>query len=146
VAEGLTKRFGSFTAVDNVSFSVREGEFFGLWGPNGAGKTTIIRMLTGVLKPDAGRVPSNVMMLSSLVRFPLIFISGIFIPLADLPPAAQAVSFFSPLTYLADGLNSAMGQQPVIPLAVDIAVLAGFTIVFLLAANFILKRMALKGL
>jgi ABC-2 type transport system permease protein len=99
-----------------------------------------------LLSAPAGRVPSNVMMLSSLVRFPLIFISGIFIPLADLPQAARAVSFFSPLTYLADGLNSAMGQQPVIPIAIDIAVLAGFTIAFLLAANFILKRMALKGL
>jgi ABC-2 type transport system ATP-binding protein len=56
VVEGLTKRFGSFTAVDNASFSVREGEFFGLLGPNGAGKTTIIRMLTSVLRPDSGRV------------------------------------------------------------------------------------------
>jgi ABC-2 type transport system ATP-binding protein len=56
LVEGLTKRFGNFIAVDNVSFSVREGEFFGLLGPNGAGKTTIIRMLTGVLEPDAGRV------------------------------------------------------------------------------------------
>jgi ABC-2 type transport system ATP-binding protein len=55
VAEGLSKKFGNFTAVDNISFSVREGEFFGLLGPNGAGKTTTIRLLTGVLKPDAGR-------------------------------------------------------------------------------------------
>jgi ABC-2 type transport system ATP-binding protein len=56
VAEGLTKKFGNFLAVDNVSFSVKEGEFFGLLGPNGAGKTTTIRMLTGVLKPEAGRI------------------------------------------------------------------------------------------
>lgn len=56
VAEGLTKKFGNFVAVDNVSFSVQQGEFFGLLGPNGAGKTTTIRMLTGVLKPDAGRI------------------------------------------------------------------------------------------
>jgi ABC-2 type transport system ATP-binding protein len=56
VAEGLTKKFGNFLAVDNVSFSVQQGEFFGLLGPNGAGKTTTIRMLTGVLKPDAGRI------------------------------------------------------------------------------------------
>jgi ABC-2 type transport system ATP-binding protein len=56
VAEGLTKRFGNFVAVDNTSFSVKKGEFFGLLGPNGAGKTTTIRMLTGVLKPESGRV------------------------------------------------------------------------------------------
>ncbi len=56
VAEGLTKKFGDFVAVDNISFSVQKGEFFGLLGPNGAGKTTTIRMLTGVLKPESGRI------------------------------------------------------------------------------------------
>ncbi|HNU35574.1 MAG TPA: ABC transporter ATP-binding protein, partial [Methanomassiliicoccales archaeon] len=56
VADGLTKRFGEFVAVDNVSFEVPERQFFGLLGPNGAGKTTTIRMLTGVLRPEMGRV------------------------------------------------------------------------------------------
>lgn len=56
VADGLTKRFGEFVAVDNVSFEVPERQFFGLLGPNGAGKTTTIRMLTGVLRPEVGRV------------------------------------------------------------------------------------------
>jgi ABC-2 type transport system ATP-binding protein len=56
VAEGLTKKFGNFVAVDDISFSVRTGEFFGILGPNGAGKTTTIRMLTGVLKPEKGRI------------------------------------------------------------------------------------------
>ena len=51
----LTKRFGKFTAVDGVSFSLRRGEIFGFLGPNGAGKTTTIRMLLGLLKPTAGR-------------------------------------------------------------------------------------------
>lgn len=50
----LTKRFGEFTAVDRVSFSVETGELFGLLGPNGAGKTTIINMLTTLLLPTAG--------------------------------------------------------------------------------------------
>jgi len=50
----LTRRFGSFTAVDRVSFSVRRGEVFGFLGPNGAGKTTTIRMLTGLLRPTSG--------------------------------------------------------------------------------------------
>jgi ABC-2 type transport system ATP-binding protein len=50
----ITKRYGTITAVDNVSFDVMEGEFFGFLGPNGAGKTTLIRMLTTLLKPTEG--------------------------------------------------------------------------------------------
>ncbi len=53
--QDLTKRFGSFTAVDYISFSVREGEIFGFLGPNGAGKSTTIRMLCGILRPTAGK-------------------------------------------------------------------------------------------
>jgi ABC-2 type transport system ATP-binding protein len=53
---GLTKRFGSITAVNNISFSVAKGEIFGFLGPNGAGKTTTIRMLTGLLTPDSGEI------------------------------------------------------------------------------------------
>ncbi len=52
----LTKKFGSFTAVDDVSFELKEGEILGLLGPNGAGKTTTIQMLLGVLTPTAGEV------------------------------------------------------------------------------------------
>jgi len=54
VVESLTKRFGGFTAVDNVSFSVGVGEVFGWLGPNGAGKTTTIRILLGLLTPTSG--------------------------------------------------------------------------------------------
>src|SRR5437762_14280374 len=50
----ITKRFGDFTAVDGISFSVEEGEIFGLLGPNGAGKSTLIRMLTTLLPSTAG--------------------------------------------------------------------------------------------
>jgi ABC-2 type transport system ATP-binding protein len=50
----LTKRFGEFTATDQVSFEVRKGEIFGLLGPNGAGKSTTFKMLCGLLKPTAG--------------------------------------------------------------------------------------------
>ena len=52
--EGLTKRFGSFTAVDHVSFSVQPGAIFGFLGPNGSGKSTVIRMLCGILAPSEG--------------------------------------------------------------------------------------------
>ena len=55
IADGLTKVFGSFTAVDHVSFAIRRGEIFGFLGPNGAGKSTTIRMLCGLLMPTAGQ-------------------------------------------------------------------------------------------
>lgn len=54
-AEGLTKRFGRFTAVDHISFHVRQGEIFGFLGANGAGKTTAMRMLTGLSRPTGGK-------------------------------------------------------------------------------------------
>jgi ABC-2 type transport system ATP-binding protein len=53
--EGLTKRFGDFTAVENLSLEVRHGTVVSLLGPNGAGKTTTVRMLATLLRPDAGR-------------------------------------------------------------------------------------------
>jgi ABC-2 type transport system ATP-binding protein len=53
---GLTKKFGKFTAVNNVSFSIKEGEILGLLGPNGAGKTTTIDMLLGLIKPTYGTI------------------------------------------------------------------------------------------
>ncbi len=52
--EGLTKRFGHFTAVDHVSFAVGKGSIFGFLGPNGSGKSTVIRMLCGLLEPSDG--------------------------------------------------------------------------------------------
>ena len=55
VVESLTKRFGTFVAVDNISFAAHRGEIFGFLGPNGAGKSTTIRILCGLLRPTAGR-------------------------------------------------------------------------------------------
>ncbi|MGA2584069.1 MAG: ATP-binding cassette domain-containing protein [Tepidisphaeraceae bacterium] len=57
--ENLTKRFGDFTAVDALNFSVENGEVFGLLGPNGAGKSTLIRMLTTLVPPTSGTARVN---------------------------------------------------------------------------------------
>ncbi|TLY34565.1 MAG: ABC transporter ATP-binding protein [Nitrospirae bacterium] len=54
--QNLTKCFGTFTAVDGISFEIREGEILGLLGPNGAGKTTTIHMLLGVITPTSGAI------------------------------------------------------------------------------------------
>jgi len=55
IAEGLSKTFGSFTAVDRLDLDIAKGEVMGFIGPNGAGKSTTIRMLCGLLQPSAGR-------------------------------------------------------------------------------------------
>lgn len=54
--EGLTKRFGGVAAVNNVSFEVAEGEILGVIGPNGAGKTTLLNCVSGMQRPDSGRI------------------------------------------------------------------------------------------
>ncbi|SNR66586.1 ATP-binding cassette domain-containing protein [Desulfurobacterium atlanticum] len=54
VVKNVVKKFGDFTAVDSVSFTVKRGEIFGLLGPNGAGKTTLIKMMTGLYNPTSG--------------------------------------------------------------------------------------------
>lgn len=57
--QNITKRFGTFCAVDNVSFAVEQGEVFGLLGPNGAGKSTLIRMMTTLVPPTSGTARVN---------------------------------------------------------------------------------------
>ena len=57
--QDLTKKYGQLTAVDDISFSVKEGEIFGFLGPNGAGKTTTISMLCTLLMPTSGRASVN---------------------------------------------------------------------------------------
>ena len=54
--ENLTKTYGSITAIDNISFQVNKGEILGFLGPNGAGKTTLMRMITGYMPANEGRV------------------------------------------------------------------------------------------
>ncbi|TVZ39541.1 ABC-2 type transport system ATP-binding protein [Alteromonadaceae bacterium 2753L.S.0a.02] len=64
-AENLSRRYGDFAAVDNVSFNISAGEIVGLLGHNGAGKTTIMKMLTGYLEPSDGKITINGLALDS---------------------------------------------------------------------------------
>jgi ABC-2 type transport system ATP-binding protein len=59
VLDSVTKKFGAFAAVDNVSYMIQKGESFALLGPNGAGKTTIVRMLLDFIKPSSGNITIN---------------------------------------------------------------------------------------
>ncbi len=54
--KSLSKRFGAVKAIDDVSLTVGDGEFFSLLGPSGCGKTTLLRSIAGILQPDAGRI------------------------------------------------------------------------------------------
>ena len=59
ILDSVTKKFGAFAAVDNVSYTIQKGESFALLGPNGAGKTTIVRMLLDFIKPSSGSIKIN---------------------------------------------------------------------------------------
>ncbi|KAB2856704.1 MAG: ATP-binding cassette domain-containing protein, partial [Anaerolineae bacterium] len=56
MVEGISKNYGTFRAVDDLTFDVRRGEIFAMLGPNGSGKTTTMRMILDILKPDTGRI------------------------------------------------------------------------------------------
>jgi ABC-type cobalamin/Fe3+-siderophores transport system ATPase subunit len=73
VVEGLTKRYGSVTAVDGLSFAVRAGAVTGFLGPNGAGKTTALKMIVGLARATAGRALVNG---SPVESSPLMFCEG----------------------------------------------------------------------
>ena len=99
-----------------------------------------------LLSSPAGKVPANIMMLAALVRFPLIFISGVFVPLSEMTGAGRFVTMFSPLTYLVDGLNASLGGEVVIGAAWDILALLLFTVIFMAGASYVLRKKAMKGL
>ncbi|WXG42397.1 MAG: ABC transporter permease [Candidatus Freyarchaeum deiterrae] len=85
-------------------------------------------------------VPSTIMMLSSLIKFPLLFVSGIFVPIQQLPGWGQAVAVFSPLTYFTDLANYVTQGSGYFPVFVDIGMLILFSAIFLLAAIYLHKR------
>ncbi len=89
-------------------------------------------------------IPADVMMLSSLVKFTLLFISGIFIPLENLPWYARAVSAISPLTYLVDSLRYSVNIPGYFPLWLDFLMLFIFTLIFFISGVAIHKRVLEK--
>lgn len=99
-----------------------------------------------LLSTFGGRVPANIMMLAALVRFPLIFISGIFVPLSELSGPGIYVAYCSPLTYLVDGLNYSLDHGSELGWAICVVVLLAFTALFVLAAIKVLERNLMKGL
>jgi ABC-2 type transport system permease protein len=90
--------------------------------------------------------PPNVMIFSNLIRFPLIFISGIFVPLSQMQGLGLTLAYFSPLTYLVDLFNAAMSGTSVFSPLVDCGVLVGLLVGFILAARVIQKRNLMKGM
>ena len=96
-AEGVTRRFGTFVAVDTVSIEIKAGEVLGLLGPNGAGKTTLIRMLCGLLAPSEGRASVagfDIARQSGQVRSRIGYVSQRFSLFADLT-ADENLQFFA---------------------------------------------------
>jgi len=85
-------------------------------------------------------VPSNIMMLSSLIKFPLVFISGIFIPLQQLPPWGLALAVCSPLTYFTDLVRYSFTGVNYFPVLADAAMLGIFTVVFTAGTMLLHKR------
>ena len=85
-------------------------------------------------------VPSNIMMLSSLIKFPLVFISGIFVPLEQMPSWGLVLAVFSPLSYFTDLVRYAFTDTHFFPVWTDIAVLAVFTLVFTIGTMYLHKR------
>lgn len=84
--------------------------------------------------------PSNVMMISSLVKFPLVFISGIFIPIENMPFWGKAIASFSPLTYFTDLTRYSLGNGSYYPIWLDLSVIVLFTIIFFVLAVKIHKK------
>jgi ABC-2 type transport system permease protein len=99
-----------------------------------------------LLASPSVRAPSHIMMFSSVIRFPLIFISGIFIPLENLHGIGRVLTYFSPITYLVDIFNFSLKGESYIALVIDFAALIIFSVLFLIFANKFHKRNLMKGL
>ena len=109
------------------------------------GSVTFAALGTLLASPTTDN-PSNIMMLSSLVRLPLIFISGIFIPLGELTGWLFILTSLSPLTYLVDLFHAALNGDAVYPPWINVLVLVAVTLLFVLAAKVIQRRNLVKGI
>jgi ABC-2 type transport system permease protein len=108
--------------------------------------TLAFAALGTLMASPASNTPSNIMMLSSLLRFPLIFISGIFVPLDQMTGAGKVLAYCSPLTYLVDLFHAALDGSSVLSPFVDGGVLVLVTIAFIFLARAIQQRNLVKGL
>lgn len=93
-----------------------------------------------LMAAPATDTPSQVMMLSNLVRLPLIFVSGVFVPHAQMPAWGQWLSPLSPLSYCADLIRVGFGGRPYFSVAADVFALAAFSLVFMATARFFHQR------
>jgi ABC-2 type transport system ATP-binding protein len=116
--ERLTRRFGAFTAVDQVTFEVLRGEVFGFLGPNGAGKTTTIKMLAGLLLPTSGRgavAGHDIMTGTEAIKRSIGYMSQLFSLYGDLT-VEENIAFFSGL-YSVDAARRAERRNWVLTIA-----------------------------
>jgi ABC-2 type transport system permease protein len=90
--------------------------------------------------------PASVMMLSSMIKFPLVFISGIFIPIEELPAWGKTISSISPLTYFTDLARYSISGKGYYPIELDLIVLVVFAVTFLVSAIKIHERTMQKRL
>lgn len=110
-----------------------------------AGSVAFAALGTLLASPSTDN-PSNIMMLSSLIRLPLIFISGIFIPLSQLDGPYFILTSLSPLTYLVDLFHAALNGDAVYPAWIDMLVLGFVIVLFIASAKIIQKRNLVKGI
>lgn len=145
--ENLTKRFNGFTAVDNISFSIKKGEIFAFLGPNGAGKTTTIRMLTTLLLPTSGKIEINgfnPLIDQDKVRRSLIVgfrpANRALFPLEGLPKMFTIIAGLDPLSYGVDGLRGALLGVFHFGVLPDLFALGFITIVILVLGSYLFSK------
>lgn len=105
--KNLTKKFGSFNAVNNISFKVKKGEIFGFLGPNGAGKSTTIRMLCGIIRPTSGEAKVsgfNIYKQSEEIKKNIGYMSQKFTLYQDLT-VEENIDFYGGIHGLSQSLN-----------------------------------------
>lgn len=91
-------------------------------------------------------VPGNTMMLSSMIKFPLVFISGVFLPIGQMPEWGRIIAYFSPLTYYTDIVRYATENSSYFPVAVDVVMLVIFAAIFMAAAIIIHEKVLTQRL